>query len=89
MKMGPAKLPIEIPAGGDLTLAPQGTHIMLIGLKEKLIDGQTAEITLTFETAGEVIIEIPVRRQVLNDDETTNHHDQMDQSQMDHDMPHH
>lgn len=45
-----------LPVGSDkpLTLAPGGYHIMLIGLKQKLTEGDMVPITLTFEKAGEI-----------------------------------
>lgn len=45
---------LDIPAGGTITLAPGGAHIMLMGLKEALVAGETVPVTLEFEVAGEV-----------------------------------
>jgi copper(I)-binding protein len=42
-------------------LEPGGLHIMLIGLKQKLAPGDSIPLTLVFEHAGEVTVEIPVR----------------------------
>lgn len=44
---------IDIPAGGDAVLEPGGLHMMLIGVTEDLAEGDTVEITLTFDNAGE------------------------------------
>ena len=44
----------------ETTLAPTGYHLMLIGLKSELKDGQNFPITLTFKKAGEVKAGIPV-----------------------------
>ena len=52
---------LEIPAGGTVQLMPGSYHIMLIGLKQDLKPGDTIEITLTFEKAGEVKVNAPVR----------------------------
>jgi copper(I)-binding protein len=52
---------LEIPAGGSVALEPGGYHIMLIGLKQELKAGETIEITLTFEKAGEVKVTAEVR----------------------------
>ncbi|MEO8667007.1 MAG: copper chaperone PCu(A)C [Bauldia sp.] len=54
MKMGPVEGGIEIPAGGSITLAPGGFHIMFIGLKEPLVEGGRMPVTLNFEKAGKV-----------------------------------
>jgi copper(I)-binding protein len=35
-------------------------HLMLMGLGARLDEGTRFSLTLTFETAGEVIVEVPV-----------------------------
>jgi periplasmic copper chaperone A len=52
---------LEIPAGGSVELKPGSYHIMLIGLKQDLNAGDTIEITLTFEKAGELSLSVPVK----------------------------
>jgi copper(I)-binding protein len=52
---------LEIPAGGSVTLAPGGTHVMLMGLKAALQKGTTFPATLRFEKAGEVAVEVMVQ----------------------------
>jgi copper(I)-binding protein len=52
---------IVIPAGGTAVLQPGGKHIMLIGLTQELVVGETFQLNLTFEGGGEVVLEIPVR----------------------------
>lgn len=49
-----------VPASGEMALERGGDHIMLMGLTRALKDGDTFELTLTFEHAGEVIVEVPV-----------------------------
>lgn len=51
---------IEIRPGDPVTLEPGGFHIMLMGLKEKLEEGQTLPLTLTFENAGDVKVDVPI-----------------------------
>lgn len=51
---------IEVPAGGEAELKAGGLHIMLINLVEPLEDGATIQLTLNFEKAGEIEIEVPV-----------------------------
>jgi copper(I)-binding protein len=43
---------LDLPAGQPVTLQPGATHIMLIGLSEKLVPGQSFPLTLTFAKAG-------------------------------------
>ena len=52
---------IEIPAGGEVKLAPGGYHLMLIDLKEGLAEGMHVPATLTFEKAGTVDVELAVK----------------------------
>jgi periplasmic copper chaperone A len=52
---------LEIPAGGSVTLAPSGTHVMMMGLKAPLQKGTTFPATLRFEKAGEVAVEVTVQ----------------------------
>ncbi len=61
MRMSPLPDGIEIPAGGEVSLAPGGLHIMLIGLKEDLKAGSSLELTLVFEQAGRVSLTVPVK----------------------------
>lgn len=51
---------LDMPAGGVVTLAPGGMHLMLMGLPGKLEEGTSFPLTLHFETAGEVTVEVPV-----------------------------
>lgn len=50
----------EIPAGGMHELARGGDHVMLMGLTAPLTQGATIVLTLTFEQAGDMQIEVPV-----------------------------
>lgn len=52
---------LEIPAGGTVQLAPGGYHIMLIGLTKDLNVGDTVQVTLKFENAGDVTVTAQVR----------------------------
>lgn len=50
----------ELPAGERITLAPGGMHLMLMGLQDKLSEGTTFPMTLSFENAGEITVEVSV-----------------------------
>jgi periplasmic copper chaperone A len=59
--------PVEaIPVAPDAPaeLSPGGYHIMLIGLVAPLEDGTTVPLTLTFEKAGKVTLDVPVSRDI-------------------------
>lgn len=47
---------LEIPAGGEISLEPGGYHIMLIGVTAPLVEGETYELTITFEKAGDLTV---------------------------------
>ncbi len=49
-----------IPAGGSHALERGGDHVMFMGLKEPFAPGETIQVTLTFEKAGEVMLDVPV-----------------------------
>lgn len=51
---------LELPAGERITLAPGGMHLMLMGLQDKLSEGTTFPMTLSFENAGEITVEVSV-----------------------------
>lgn len=49
-----------IPAGETHMLQRGGDHVMFMGLNHALEDGDMVNVTLVFEKAGEVSVEIPV-----------------------------
>lgn len=51
---------LEVPTGERITLAPGGMHLMLMGLQDKLSEGTTFPMTLSFENAGEITVEVSV-----------------------------
>jgi copper(I)-binding protein len=51
---------LEIPAGESIVLEPQGMHLMLVNLNHDLRPGDTYQVTLTFEHAGEITIHVTV-----------------------------
>lgn len=52
---------VEVPAGGSAAFAPQGAHVMLMGLKAPLKKGAHFSATLHFEKAGDVAVEVAVQ----------------------------
>jgi len=52
---------VDIPAGGSAELKPGSYHVMLIGLQQDIKEGDTVSITLTFQNAGKVTVEAPVK----------------------------
>lgn len=60
VRMRPVKA-INVLPGKPTAIAPGGLHIMLIGLKQPLIAGKTFRLTLTFERAGSVEVQVQVQ----------------------------
>jgi hypothetical protein len=54
MIMRPVEGGITIPAGGSVTLAPGGLHLMFMKLTGAFKEGETVPVTLTFAKAGSV-----------------------------------
>lgn len=51
---------IALPAGGKHHMMRGGDHVMLMGLTGPLEQGAQVEVTLVFEQAGEMVVQIPV-----------------------------
>ena len=52
----------DIPAGGSFELKPGGAHLMLVNVKAPLKEGDKVPLTLRFEKAGAVKVELQVGR---------------------------
>lgn len=52
---------LGIPAEGSVELKPGGLHIMLLGLRRPLLEGEEFELVLHFEKAGDLTLAVPVR----------------------------
>lgn len=53
---------LEIPAGGEVVLAPSGLHVMLVELTGPIKPGEPIKATLTFEKAGAIEVELKVEK---------------------------
>jgi periplasmic copper chaperone A len=60
MKMRSVAGGIEIKPGETVTLDPDGYHVMLVGLKEQLKQGDHFKATLEFAKAGKVDVDFTV-----------------------------
>ena len=64
VKDGVASMPhamsIPVPAGQSVQLSPGGYHGMLMGLAAALKEGDSFPVTLSFEKAGEVTVNVDV-----------------------------
>ncbi len=53
---------LDIPSNNSIEFEPGGMHVMLIGLKQSLVGKDSVDLKLVFEKAGEVMIEVPVKK---------------------------
>jgi hypothetical protein len=60
MRMRELDGPLEIKPGETVTLAPGGMHLMMMGLKAPLKQGERVPLTLVFEKAGKIDVELVV-----------------------------
>ena len=60
MRMVHVEEGFELPQGGAITMQRGGQHVMLMGLTAPMEQGETVSITLTFEKAGDVVVDVPV-----------------------------
>ncbi|WP_439551739.1 copper chaperone PCu(A)C [Falsiroseomonas sp.] len=73
MRMRPVPA-IEVPARGEVQLRPSGFHLMLIGLTAPLRQGERIPVTLVFERAGEVQVELTVESAGARGPAAAGHH---------------
>lgn len=50
----------ELPAGGEIVMERGGHHVMFMGLTAPMAQGDMIDLTLTFEKAGDVAVQVPV-----------------------------
>ena len=60
MRMREMTSGLEIPADGEVALAPKGDHLMFTDLKRPLRKGDSVTATLVFEHAGSVLVTFEV-----------------------------
>jgi len=60
MTMRPLPAGLVLPANGSVALKPGSYHLMFIGLKQPLKQGEVIDGTLTFEKAGTVAVKFNV-----------------------------
>ena len=60
MKMRRVEDGFVVSANGALKLERGGDHIMFMGLSQPFVDGEAISLTIIFETAGSIDLEIPV-----------------------------
>lgn len=78
---------IEIPAGETVTLAPGGLHLMFMALSSPIEEGQPIPVTLEFQHAENIEIElhvVPVGASPEGEDTHADHHADHDHTDHNH-----
>jgi copper(I)-binding protein len=60
MKMRPVAGGLEIKPGQTVTLDPNGYHVMFVGLKKQLMQGDQFKATLEFAKGGKINVDFSV-----------------------------
>lgn len=81
MRMVHVEEGFAIPAGDTVLLERGGRHVMFMGLNAPFETGDAVTVTLTFETSGDVVVDIPVDQERMPEDMG---HGAMDHGAMDH-----
>ncbi len=91
MKMHKVEGGIDVPMHGTVMFKPGSYHVMLMGLKKPLAEGEMIKVTLEFEKAGDVPVMINVLDALAKGpagmgdmDHGSMDHDKMDDGDMDH-----
>ncbi|WLH96436.1 copper chaperone PCu(A)C [Pseudomonas hefeiensis] len=66
---------VEIAPGATITFAPMAYHVMLLGLEDRslLSDGKRFPLTLHFEKAGNVTVDVAVQKKAPDNTQTQMH----------------
>lgn len=59
MRMRPVDA-VDVPAGSAVELQPGGYHVMFMGLEQPFREGESFPLTLTFENAGTLTVDVTV-----------------------------
>ncbi|MEM6986901.1 MAG: copper chaperone PCu(A)C [Pseudomonadota bacterium] len=53
---------LDVPSQGVASLEPGGNHVMLLGVQDRLTEGQTVLVTLRYANGDTQTVELPVKR---------------------------
>jgi len=87
MQMTKVEEGLDLPTDGTIEMVRGSHHVMFMGVNATLDDGQTFPVTLMFEDAGEVVVEVTVdldRRTEGGMDHGAMDHGAMNHGEMDH-----
>jgi copper(I)-binding protein len=82
MRMGRVEGGFDLPTDGEILMQRGADHVMFMGVEEPLAEGQVIPLTLVFETAGEIVVDVVVGAGQMGEDAMG--HGDMDHGDMDH-----
>ncbi len=82
MQMTEVEEGFDLPTDGTIEMKRGSHHVMFMGVSAPLEDGQTFPVTLIFENAGEVVVDVTVDLERMTEDAMD--HGAMDHGAMDH-----
>jgi hypothetical protein len=53
---------VDLGPGAKIVFKPGDMHMMIVGLKQPLTEGQTFPLTLQFEKAGNIVVTVPIEK---------------------------
>jgi copper(I)-binding protein len=53
---------VLVPGRGQVIFEPGGLHVMLVGLQQDLVEGDEIDLTLRFQEAGEITLQVAVEQ---------------------------
>ena len=66
---------VDLPPGGQAQFAPGRLHAMLVGLAKPLVEGEEFPLTLRFERAGSITVEVAIEKKASHGAEPGKGHD--------------
>ncbi|MBD1577650.1 MULTISPECIES: copper chaperone PCu(A)C [Vibrio] len=80
---------IPLPSNGELVLKPGSFHIMLLNVKQPLVEGKTISVTLTYANGDTEELTVPVKK-VMAGMKNMSHHGEHKKGEMsdEHSMDH-
>lgn len=60
---------VRVPANSEVIFEPGGRHVMFMGLQQSLVEGETYDIVLELERAGDITVPVVVRAATARGDD--------------------
>ena len=58
---------VAVPAHGSVKMSPSGLHVMLMGLKAPLKEGESLRMILTFARSAPITVDVPIHGVAANE----------------------